>query len=99
MDFRKQGHDLLGLWIAFERCEECFYAVQACLPVGIFRQLPPAFSEHLSWQKDTIGRVSDVHCGLATLHDLVGVTAGTKHRNAYQVALLQKKASAWHGEW
>jgi hypothetical protein len=54
VDFRKQGHDLLGLWIAFERCEECFYAVQACLPVGIFRQLPPAFSEHLSRQIDTI---------------------------------------------
>jgi hypothetical protein len=45
------------------------------------------------------GRVSDVHFGLATFHDLVGVTAGTKHRNEYHVALLLKKASAWHGEW
>jgi hypothetical protein len=46
-----------------------------------------------------VGRVSDVHFGLATLHDLVGVTAGTKHRNEYHVALLLKKASAWHVEW
>jgi hypothetical protein len=27
------------------------------------------------------GRVSDVHFGLATLHDLVGVTAGAKPRH------------------
>ena len=45
------------------------------------------------------GRVSDVHFGPATLPDLVGVTAGAKHRNEYHVALLLKKASAWHGEW
>jgi len=47
----------------------------------------------------TPGRVSDVHFGLATLHDLVGVTGGAKHRNEYHVALLLKKASAWHVEW
>ena len=29
-----------------------------------------------------VGRVSDVHFGLVTLHDLVGVTAGAKHRHA-----------------
>jgi hypothetical protein len=46
-----------------------------------------------------LGRVSDVHFGVAILHDLVGVTAGAKHRNECHVALLQKKASAWHGEW
>jgi hypothetical protein len=45
------------------------------------------------------GRVADVHFGVATLHDLVGVTAGAKHRNASHVALLLKKASAWLGEW
>ena len=27
------------------------------------------------------GHVSHVHFGLATLHDLGGVTAGAKHRN------------------
>jgi hypothetical protein len=45
------------------------------------------------------GRVSDVHFGLATLHDQVGVIAGAKHRNEYHVAFLLKKASAWHVEW
>jgi hypothetical protein len=45
------------------------------------------------------GRVADVHCGLATVHDLVGVTAGAKHRHAYHIALLLQKASAWHGAW
>ena len=28
-----------------------------------------------------LGRVSDVHFGLATPHDLIGVTAGAKHRH------------------
>src|SRR2546422_10521308 len=37
--------------------------------------------------------------GLATLHDLVIVTAGAKHRHAYHVPRLLKKASPWHGEW
>ena|SRR5688500_16666155 len=32
-------------------------------------------------------------------YDLVGVTAGAKHRHEYHVALLLKKASAWHGAW
>jgi hypothetical protein len=45
------------------------------------------------------GRVSDVHFSLATLPDKIAVTAGAKHRNEYHVALLLKKASAWHGEW
>jgi hypothetical protein len=30
---------------------------------------------------------------------LVGVIAGANHRNKYPVALLLKKASAWHGAW
>jgi Tfp pilus assembly protein FimT len=34
--------------------------------------------------------------GLAAFDDLIDVTAGTKHRNEYHVALLLKKASAWH---
>jgi len=46
-----------------------------------------------------LGRVADVHFGVAILHDLVGVTAGAKHRNASHVALLLKKASASLGEW
>ena len=44
------------------------------------------------------GHVSDVHFGLATVHDLVGVIAGAKHRNESHVTLLLKQASAWHGE-
>jgi hypothetical protein len=40
-----------------------------------------------------------MHFGVATLHDLVGVTAEAKHRNASHVALLLKKVSAWLGEW
>src|SRR5262249_47459845 len=54
------------------------------------------------WTSATHGlfaRVAEVHCGLATLHDLVGVTAGAKHRNECQAALLLKKASAWHEAW
>ena len=35
------------------------------------------------WEDAQFGRVSDVHFGLATLHALVGVTAGAKHRYAY----------------
>ena len=45
------------------------------------------------------GRVTDVHFGLATLDDVVGVIEGAKHRHAYHGALLLKKASAWHGAW
>jgi hypothetical protein len=40
-----------------------------------------------------------MHSGLATLYDLVGMIAGAKHRNAYHVAFLLKKGSAWHVEW
>jgi hypothetical protein len=50
-------------------------------------------------QDPLVGRVSAVHFGLATLHDLVGVTAGAQHRHEYEVALLRKTASAWHGAW
>ena len=46
-----------------------------------------------------MGCVADAHCGLAALHDVVGVTAGATHRHAYYVALLLKKASAGQGEW
>ena len=46
-----------------------------------------------------VGRVSDLYFDLATLHDLVGVTVGAKHRNEYHVTFLLKKASAWHVEW
>ena len=46
-----------------------------------------------------MGCVADAHCGLAALHDLVGVTAGATHRQAYYVALLLKKASAGQGAW
>jgi len=51
------------------------------------------------WTEGKNGRVSDLHFGLATLYDLVDVIASAKHRNEYPVALLLKKASAWHGEW
>jgi hypothetical protein len=37
------------------------------------------------------GRVSDVHFGLAALHDLVGMTAGVKNRSEYHVALLLRE--------
>jgi hypothetical protein len=43
-------------------------------------------------------RVSDVHFGLATLHDLIGMTVRTKYRNEYYIALLLHKTSAWHKE-
>ena len=44
-----------------------------------------------------LGRVSDVHFGLVTLHDRVGVTAEAQYRHEYHVALLLQKASsmAW----
>jgi hypothetical protein len=45
------------------------------------------------------GRVSDVHFGLATVHDLGSVTVGTKPRNESHGALLLKQAAAWHVEW
>ena len=50
-------------------------------------------------QHGVFGRVSDMHFGLTTLHDLVGMTVGAKDRNAYDVALLLKKAAAWQVEW
>ena len=50
-------------------------------------------------EQEGIGRVTDVHFGLATLDDVVGVIEGAKHRHAYHGALLLKKASAWHGAW
>ena len=40
------------------------------------------------------GRVSDLHFGLVTLHDRVSVTAESKHRHEYHVALLLQKASS-----
>src|SRR4029453_8294446 len=38
-------------------------------------------------------------CSVHPLLHLGGVTAGAEHRDAYHVALLLKKASAWHGAW
>src|SRR5262245_25546690 len=52
-------------------------AASAVRPHRVFRRA----SLHTGARLSVTGRVSDVHFGLATLHDLVGVTAGAKHRN------------------
>src|SRR4029453_2319094 len=58
------------------------------------QQLPPGTATRIAIGAEIppSGRVSDVHFGLATLHDLGSMKAGAKHRSEYHVAFLPKKA-------